>query len=231
MIALNASKPAVISSETLTDGQQPCLTIEELCDAEAALRKDPAVLARLEAMNIKPHELCCDGWTIGYDERFPATRRIQQCMTYARFQEDSNMYAHPLDFYPVSSHRVFRWYGTDDCQVIDANTYEVLAIDVPARRDQEGHLLAPSTAPLPLSASTDPQIRHPPREGSEFLPELMKEQHGIHERTDLKPLIISQPEGVSFTMNGNELEWQKWKMHIGFHYREVGVHSYQEGYD
>jgi primary-amine oxidase len=54
----------------------------------------------------------------------------------------------------------------------------------------------------------------------------MKEHHGIEERTDLKPLIISQPEGVSFTMNGNELEWQKWKMHIGFHYREVGILVY-----
>jgi len=29
-----------------------------------------------------------------------------------------------------------------------------------------------------------------------------------------------QPEGVSFKMNGNELEWQNWKMHIAFSHRE-----------
>jgi primary-amine oxidase len=103
LVTLNAGlKPAISSSETLTNGEQPCLTIEELCEAEDALRKDPGVLARLKKMDIKPEELFCDGWTIGYDERFPATRRIQQCMTYARFEEDSNLYAHPLDFYPVS---------------------------------------------------------------------------------------------------------------------------------
>ena len=112
LINLTSPKPTVVSSDTLTDGQQPCLTIEELCDAEAALREDPAILARLDAMDIKPEELCCDGWTIGYDERFPATRRVQQCMTFARFQEDSNMYAHPLDFYPVSRHPLSR-HGTD----------------------------------------------------------------------------------------------------------------------
>lgn len=33
-------------------------------------------------------------------------------------------------------------------------------------------------------------------------------------RTDVKPLHIVQPEGVSFKMNGHELEWQNWKMHI-----------------
>jgi primary-amine oxidase len=110
-------------------------------------------------------------------------------------------------------------------KVLDANTYEVLAIDVPARRDQDGTLLAPSTAPPSFTGTgTDTtELRHPPRERAEFLPELMKEHHGIKERSDLKPLIISQPEGVSFSMNGNELEWQKWKMHIGFHYREVSA--------
>ncbi|KAJ9090730.1 hypothetical protein QFC19_009472 [Naganishia cerealis] len=185
LIILNGAPKCVVSSSTvLKNGEQPCLTIEELCQAEEALRKDPRILARLKRMDIKPEELYCDGWTIGYDERFPATKRIQQCMTYARFEEDSNLYAHPLDFYPV----------------LDANTFEVLAIEQESEDDQ----------PVVL----------PPRERSEFLPDLLKKHHGIEERTDLKPLVISQPEGVSFTMTGNEIEWQKWKMHIGFHYRE-----------
>ena len=34
-------------------------------------------------------------------------------------------------------------------------------------------------------------------------------------RDDIKPLHVVQPEGVSFKMDGNVLEWQKWKMHIG----------------
>ncbi len=49
-------------------------------------------------------------------------------------------------------------------------------------------------------------------------------------RTDLKPLNITQPEGVSFTLDGNELRWQNWRMRLGFNYREGPV-IYQVCYD
>ncbi|MDF2509116.1 MAG: histamine oxidase, partial [Microbacterium sp.] len=39
-------------------------------------------------------------------------------------------------------------------------------------------------------------------------------------RTDLKPLHITQPEGPSFTLEGNVLRWQKWDLHVGFDARE-----------
>jgi primary-amine oxidase len=34
-------------------------------------------------------------------------------------------------------------------------------------------------------------------------------------RTDLKPLSIAQPEGPSFTVDGNLVTWQKWSMRVG----------------
>ena len=39
-------------------------------------------------------------------------------------------------------------------------------------------------------------------------------------RTDLKPLEIVQDKGPSFTVNGYEVAWQKWKFRIGFTPRE-----------
>jgi primary-amine oxidase len=51
-------------------------------------------------------------------------------------------------------------------------------------------------------------------------------------RDDLKPLEISQPEGVSFTLDGNELRWQRWSMRLGFNYREgLVIHcvGYEDG--
>ena len=39
-------------------------------------------------------------------------------------------------------------------------------------------------------------------------------------RTDIKPLIITQPEGPSFVMDGNQIRWQKWQLVIGFDARE-----------
>ena len=36
-------------------------------------------------------------------------------------------------------------------------------------------------------------------------------------RTDLKPLDITQPEGTSFTVDGNEIAWQKWRFRVSMH--------------
>jgi primary-amine oxidase len=33
-------------------------------------------------------------------------------------------------------------------------------------------------------------------------------------RTDLRPLEITQSEGPSFTVSGNVIEWQRWRMHV-----------------
>ena len=35
-------------------------------------------------------------------------------------------------------------------------------------------------------------------------------------RTDLKPISITQPEGPSFTVEGNLIQWQKWQFRISF---------------
>lgn len=39
-------------------------------------------------------------------------------------------------------------------------------------------------------------------------------------RTDLKPLDIVQPQGSSFALEGNVLNWQRWQIVIQFHSRE-----------
>jgi len=39
-------------------------------------------------------------------------------------------------------------------------------------------------------------------------------------RTTLKPIEISQPEGPSFTVDGDEVSWEGWRLRIGFDARE-----------
>src|SRR5262245_26847836 len=39
-------------------------------------------------------------------------------------------------------------------------------------------------------------------------------------RTDVKPLVIEQPDGPSFTVEGNQVRWQNWSFVIGFNARE-----------
>ena len=49
-------------------------------------------------------------------------------------------------------------------------------------------------------------------------------------RTDVKPLDIGQPEGPSFTVDGNLVRWQKWQFRIGFHVRD-GLIFHMIGYE
>jgi hypothetical protein len=67
----------------------------------------------------------------------------------------------------------------------------------------------------PLAASGRDRIP-PPLTPFNFLPDLLKEtEKDFKPRSDIKPLHIVQPEGVSFKIDGHQLEWQNWKMHIG----------------
>ena len=49
-------------------------------------------------------------------------------------------------------------------------------------------------------------------------------------RSGLKPLRVNQPDGPSFTLNGNELSWQGWRFRVGYSQRE-GLVLYEIGYE
>ncbi|UNI24869.1 Primary-amine oxidase [Purpureocillium takamizusanense] len=81
--------------------------------------------------------------------------------------------------------------------VADTETEEVLAVDV--RRVHGERTAVPPTS-------------------HNYLPEFIGE--AMYQPRRLKPIDITQPEGVSFEMRGNEIHWAGYKMHIGFNYRE-----------
>ncbi|KAL2365004.1 hypothetical protein RJZ56_002053 [Blastomyces dermatitidis] len=39
-------------------------------------------------------------------------------------------------------------------------------------------------------------------------------------RDAVKPIHLTQPEGVSFKVDGRVIDWQNWNLHVGFNYRE-----------
>jgi primary-amine oxidase len=88
--------------------------------------------------------------------------------------------------------------------VVDMNTMELLEVDDRSSVDR-------------------------PRTMGEYVPRLVP---GQRLRDDVKPLEITQPDGVSFQLDGNLLEWQKWSMRLGFNPREgLVIHTlgYREG--
>ena len=55
-------------------------------------------------------------------------------------------------------------------------------------------------------------------------------EHLGEARRDLRPLEVKQPEGTSFTVEGWEVRWQKWRFRVGFNPRE-GLVLHQLGYE
>lgn len=170
-------------------GVQPILTPQDLQATEEIVRSNPDVIKQCEISGIPKEEMknvYCDAWTIGYDERWGATRRLQQALMYWRSDEDDSHYSHPLDF----------------CPIVDMNAGKVIFIDIPNRR-------------RPVS-----KHKH-----SSFHPKHIAEKFGTKEnpsgfRQDSTPYNVTQPEGVSFRMDGHIMEWSNFKFHVGFNYRE-----------
>ncbi|KAL0929768.1 primary-amine oxidase [Colletotrichum truncatum] len=94
--------------------------------------------------------------------------------------------------------------------VVDTETEEILAIDIRRVNGERTKV---------------------PLEEHNYLPEFIQKSY---DSTRLKPIDIAQPQGVSFRMNGNEISWAGFKMHIGFNYREgivlsdVRVHDQEQ---
>ena len=86
-------------------------------------------------------------------------------------------------------------YPLDFCPIYDSLKKAVIDIDIPKIR-----------RPLSKAPALD------------YTPAAVEKRGGYRE--SLKPINITQPEGVSFKITGRELEWQNWKLHIGFNYRE-----------
>ncbi|KAK4569932.1 peroxisomal copper amine oxidase [Recurvomyces mirabilis] len=86
-------------------------------------------------------------------------------------------------------------YPLDFCPIYNSDTQEIVHIDIPKVRRQ---------------LNQAPPIN--------YHAEAIEKEGGF--RKDIKPINITQPEGVSFSIDGRTLKWQNWSVHIGFNYRE-----------
>ncbi|EKD12478.1 copper amine oxidase [Drepanopeziza brunnea f. sp. 'multigermtubi' MB_m1] len=104
--------------------------------------------------------------------------------------EDSNRYGYPL---PIIS-------------VMDSYTIVIVRIDSLATGGKEDG----------LSYGTHKKNVIDHCAPSKYVPELLSQPL----RTNVKPLNVTQPEGPSFQVNGNLVQWQKWRFRVGFNPRE-----------
>lgn len=143
-----------------------------------------------------------DTWSYGSDTTSPLPRLITYMVYFLPpgADADSNHYAYPL---PI-------------CPVVDTATRKVVQIiEAPTGGVGDGNK---------NTLNKEDPVGHLTK--NEWVEDLMD----IPVRNDLKPIHISQPEGPSFTIEGNRIKWQKWDFILTFNYRE-GIVLHDIHYD
>jgi primary-amine oxidase len=133
-------------------------------------------------------------------------------------------------------------YGTDDPEE-DRRLCQCYLYIRPTDHEQSNHYSLPlSFSPvfdgltkeflrmdyLPGGADTATKLTEPWKQvkAVEYAHDLLDEPL----REDLKPYLVQQPEGPSFKVDGQVVEWQKWRFRVGFNSRE-GMILYNVTYD
>ncbi|HXB50476.1 MAG TPA: primary-amine oxidase [Streptosporangiaceae bacterium] len=176
-------------------GVQPNMTVDEWHECDEMLRRHPALTSALATRNITDMNLVLtDVWAYGaalVPERHRG-RRIGWSDVWVRGSADGNPYAHHV---------------TGLHPVVDLNRMELLEL--------EDSLAADST-----SSSTSSSTADPPEVMGEYRPGLIPIAPLLAPQRELKPIEVSQPDGVSFTLQGRLLRWQNWELRLGFNPRE-----------
>jgi len=135
-----------------------------------------------------------DPWPYGGPDFGENAPRYTQGLCFARDTRtgnaESNYYTYPLPLIPV----------------MDSVTKQIVRIDRLATGGKEDGLEYGTHKKKVLDHCSP----------AEYTPELMSQPV----RDDIKPLNVTQPEGPSFTVGGNLIEWQKWRFRLGFNPRE-----------
>ncbi|KAI1436945.1 copper amine oxidase 1 [Xylaria sp. CBS 124048] len=175
--------------------------------AEFAMFHDACVASEMFQTAMKEFTLpqnftiTIDPWPYGGLDPEEDAPRYMQGLVYARNashqNEDANHYAYPIPIIPV----------------MDMATKQLIRVDRLATGGKGDSL-------YPLPQGDKPKTLFEINKAAEFVPELLEQPV----RTDLKPYNIIQPEGASFKVHSDHLiEWQKWRLRIGFTPREGAV--------
>ena len=133
-------------------------------------------------------------WPYGGPDADEIAPRYTQGLCFARDattgNEDSNHYGYPLPIIPV----------------LDTYSKKIVRVDRLATGGKDDGLEYGTHQKNVLDHCSP----------AEYIPELLSQPL----RTDVKPLNVVQPEGPSFQVSNNLIEWQKWRFRLGFNPRE-----------
>ena len=138
----------------------------------------------------KDVEIVCEPWPYGKDN-VDDDKRLFQCYFFLASIDGSNKH-------PSRNHFA---HPLDFSAIVSGNERRVVRIErLPLTTDN--------------AIAADDQV-YLPTPDQEYATELQSKL-----RDDFKPIVVSQPQGVSFKVHGELVEWQKWSFRLTFNYRE-----------
>ncbi|PQE15767.1 primary-amine oxidase protein [Rutstroemia sp. NJR-2017a BBW] len=184
-----------VMQRTVDKLHQPALTTHEFRAFTEACFASPLYKKAIAEFDLpEGFVVTIDPWPYGGPDFDEVAPRYTQGLCFARDtksgNEDANHYGYPLPIIPV----------------LDTYTKEIVRIDRLATGGKEDGLTY-GTHKKNIIDHCSP---------SDYVPELLQQPL----RDDIKPLNVVQPQGPSFKVTGNLIEWQKWRFRLGFSPRE-----------
>jgi primary-amine oxidase len=170
---------------------------DEVIAANIAILTDVEVLREVKKFQLPEGvTIQCDTWPFGTDlSSKEDDHKLLQAVLYARAPHnhpESNQYSFPIPISPV----------------YDPYLKKVIRIDPCATGGKEDGL---------KFHTAEPEVALKHLVENEYHSDLQKGNL----RKDVKPLLIVQPEGPSFSVNDEtRVSWQKWTFRVGFNWRE-----------
>ncbi|KAF1843687.1 putative copper amine oxidase [Cucurbitaria berberidis CBS 394.84] len=188
---------SVVESKKLPPGVHPAASQDDMRDVQELVMTDELVLKEIERLKLPAgSKVVPEAWPYGKESRDVDVKQYQIWFFLGSLDEKN--LAHPS-----SNHFA---HPLDFSAVVDDLTRKVIRID---RLPMGVGLNSYSTNDEPYQPQTDAEY------ATELQPSIRK---------DLKPIHISQPEGVSFTVENDQvINWQKWRFHLDFNWREGTV--------
>ncbi|KAM3483453.1 hypothetical protein MY8738_003138 [Beauveria namnaoensis] len=159
---------------------------------EKACLADDNVQAEISTLKLPPEAtVVVEAWAYATDGMNDMTERLTMCWFYMRFSDNAD-----ANYYA---------YPLDVCAEVSESLQVTEIYRLPAKPSERIHQ---------EKRPYDRRKMHSTA-ASEYHPNLRPSP-----RTTTKPYQVVQPNGPSFRIEGNHLEWEKWSFRVGFNYRE-----------
>ncbi|KAF2647988.1 hypothetical protein K491DRAFT_643257 [Lophiostoma macrostomum CBS 122681] len=161
-------------------------------EVETACMADQKVQDEITKLDLPPGaSVVVEPWAYATDGQNDMSKRVTMCWFYLRLLEHQD-----ANYYA---------YPLDICAEISEDLKITKVYRLPSSPDEQVH-----SEPRPF----DRQKIHSTT-ASEYHPDLRPSP-----RASTKSYQVVQPEGPSFKIRGNQLNWEKWSFRVGFNYRE-----------